>query len=139
MRNHIFRGRNSFDRRRRIGRLAWQPLLEKRRDPWRPIAQSFDLLVLDVYGVTANPVVATHTAIEHLGISNAAEVWLCVSQQWRLLEILNLHFHHANPRSLSGLIVRKWIVRKRPCVPFAPESIHEGVDELDLRTAVKFG
>ena len=52
--------------------------------------------------------------------------------------MFDLHFHHANPGSLGGLIVRKWIVGKRPRMSLTPEPVHKRVDEFDLRIAVKF-
>src|SRR6185369_12283813 len=58
-------------------------------------------------------------------------------QQRSLLEILELHFQHADPSALGRYVIRKWIVGKRPSMPFSPEAVHESVDELDLRITVE--
>src|SRR5579872_582334 len=62
--NHVSRGRDPFMSGARIGRLARQPLFEQCRDPWRTVAERFNLLVLNEDGVAANPVVAAHRAVD---------------------------------------------------------------------------
>src|ERR1700734_1343426 len=57
MSDHVFCRGYSFVRSARIGRFAGNPLLEQCRDPGWTIAESFNLLVLDKDGVTADPIV----------------------------------------------------------------------------------
>src|SRR5205823_13329106 len=63
---------------------------------------------------------------------------LCVGQQRSLLEILELNFKHVDPSALRSHVIRKGIVGEWPSVTFSPESVHESVNELNLRIAVEF-
>ena len=49
-----------------VGRLAGQTLLEQCGGPGRPVAESFNLLVLDEDGVASNLIVAADRAVQHL-------------------------------------------------------------------------
>src|SRR5579872_579595 len=137
MRNHIFRRRDSFPNILRIWRLAREALLEKSRHPRRPVAESFNLFVLDKDRVAANPIVAAKGAVEDLRISHAAVVGLCIGQQRSLRELLELSFEHLQPRALGGLVVRERIIGERPGMAFAPESVHKSIDKLDDRISVE--
>ncbi len=82
VRNHVLGRRDSVLRNLRARRLAGEALLKQRRNPWRAIAQRFNLLVLNVDGIAANPVVAAHSAVEKLGVAHAAVVRLRICEQW---------------------------------------------------------
>src|SRR5215472_6177937 len=70
VRDYVLCGGNAFRSGSRIGRFARQPLLEQRSDPWRAIAECFDLFILDKNGVAADPVIASNRAIEQLRIAD---------------------------------------------------------------------
>ena len=52
--------------------------------------------------------------------------------------MLELDFEHIGPGALCCQVVRERIVGEWPGVPFTPEAVHEGVDELDERIAIEF-
>ena len=56
-----------------------------------------------------------------------------------LVQQSELYIEHVKPSAFRRRIVRKRIVRVGPRVPLAPESVHKGVHEFDLRTSVQFG
>jgi hypothetical protein len=63
MRDHVFRWGYSFKSGVRVGKFPGKPLLQQRGDPWRTVAERFDLLVLDKDGVAANPIIAADRAV----------------------------------------------------------------------------
>ena len=53
--------------------------------------------------------------------------------------MLDLDFKHIEPGALCRLVIRERIVGEWPSMAFAPEAVHEGVDELNERAAIEFG
>src|SRR5262245_47303904 len=51
--------------------------------------------------------------------------------------MFELNFEHVGPSALRRLVVRERIIAEWPGVSFAPEAVHERIDELDKRTSVK--
>src|SRR5262249_17798874 len=111
--------------------------LQDRRDPGRPVAQCFDLLVLDEDRVGAEPIVAANRAIDDLRVPDAAPVGLGVRHERRLLPVLELDLEHAYEGSLRGAVIRERVIREGPGVPLAPEAVQEGIDVLDEWIAVE--
>src|SRR5262249_29479244 len=52
-------------------------------------------------------------------------------------EMFELNFEHVGPSAFGRLVVRERIIAEWPGVSFAPEAVHERIDELDQRASVK--
>jgi hypothetical protein len=87
------------------------------------IAERFDLFILDENGVAADPVVASHRAIEQLGFADAAEVGLRVCQKGCFGEMLELGFEHTNPGTFCRLIIGERIVAEWPGMLSLPKML----------------
>ena len=123
MSDHVFGRRYSFLRTVRVWTLRWNPLFERRGDPWRPITKSLDLLILNEDGVTPDPVVAANREIEDFRIADSTVVGLGVRHQRGLCKVFQLNFHHFDPSPLRGLVIGKRSIDEGPRVPLAPKSI----------------
>ena len=110
--------------------------LNRNPRPGRPVAERFDLLVFDEDGIRAQPIETANRSINQLRIPDFTEIGLGVGQHRSLLPALSLILEHADEGIFCGYIVREGIGLKRPCVPFAPKSIHERVHILHVSMAV---
>jgi len=110
--------------------------LNRNARPGRPVTESFDLLVFDKDGIRAKPVETANRSVDQLRVPNFAESGLRVGQQGHFLPPLSLTLEHFDEGIFCSDIILKRIRRKRPGMPFVPESVHKRVHILHVTMAV---
>ena len=106
--------------------------------PGRPVAQRFDLLVLDEDGIGPEPVSVADRPVHHRGIAHPAEVGLRIGQQRNFVPVPVLDVIQLQERRLSAEIPVERMVLVRPGMAFTPEPVHAGIHVFHQRAPVEF-